>query len=230
MYLLASLISKPEIQPLGRVFLLRDNPKDESKGVRAKVDLHIAHMKLWSSAFDALSKISYAEGESNMIRAAILKMHVNTVYLCMRGFLGADKMVYDDYFEEFKEVVDLAEMVLGARAKESKSTSFAVDLGVILPLQIAAQKCRYRSIRRKAIALMLGNVWREGIWDSMFAGKMMEWGVSVEEDFLENGNIPPWARVQGVAMSEELQPRTACQQRKSERSDELVIRQKVIHW
>jgi len=29
-------------------------------------------------------------------------------------------MVYDGYFEEFKEIVDLADMVLGARARARK--------------------------------------------------------------------------------------------------------------
>jgi hypothetical protein len=142
-------------------------------------------------------------------------------------------MAYDDYFVELQEIVDLADMVLRLRNEHPKSARFTFENGFIISLQFAAQKCRYSITRRKAIELLLAYPRREGLWDSAFSGKMMEWAVDVEEEFMENGQIPGWARITGVAKSEDLQRRTAtlrCRQRKSESSDEYVAREKIIHW
>jgi hypothetical protein len=194
---------------------------------------HIAYIRQWLSAFEGLSKTLHAKGGSNMFQGAIMKMHINMIYLYLIGALTTDEMVYDDYYGELQEIVDLGDMVLSLRGENSKGATYTFENGLILSLQFAAQKCRYSITRRKAIELLLAYPRREGLWDSKFSGKMMEWAVDVEEEFMENGHIPGWARIRGIAKSGDLQRRTAtlkCRQRKSESSDEYVAREKVIRW
>lgn len=196
-----------------------------------QVSLIIGHITQWWKAYERLSKILYANRGNIMIGAMIMKMHITTLYMTLVGILSPGETVYDSYTELFQETVILAEAVL--EGEREMSTGFRYSMGVIVPLQFTAQKCRVTSIRRKAIALLLGNARRECLWDSHLFGKVMEWGASVEEMFMEKGEIPGWARVSGIARVADLQKRTAtltCRQRKSETSDEVVTRQTVVRW
>ncbi|RDW80329.1 hypothetical protein BP5796_05027 [Coleophoma crateriformis] len=232
MHLITTLLSKPEPVPSGRIYPFNCNA-EITEAVLAELNTLIVHIKQWYAAFHALSQSELANGGENMTIAATLKIHVYTVHLCLVGLLAADETVYDSYHEKLSEMVDLAEMIIKARSNESSRGHFAFDLGVIYSLQLPAQKCRDSRIRKRAVALLSENPRREGVWDSVFVGKMMEWAVDVEEEFMKDGYIPAWARIRGVAQSADMQRRRAtllCQQRISEDSDELIIRQKHICW
>jgi hypothetical protein len=210
-------------------------PKEEQDNLFEELNPVIADTKRWSAAFEGLSKTLYSRGGTVMVSAAILKLHLATLYLCLIGLVRADEMVYDEYHREFEEILELAEEVL--RVEVLKSTRFCgFDVGVVISLQFTAQKCRSTGIRRKAIALMSGNPRREGLLDSLFAARMMEWVADIEEEFMDNGQVPEWARIRGVQYqrySPYLHLRTAtlsCQQQTSEWSNELVIRQTAIFW
>lgn len=60
--------------------------------------------------------------------------------------------------------------------------SFALDLGIVPPLFVVATKCRDRTLRREAIALLMSSPRREGMWDSFLCGKVAEWIMEVEEE------------------------------------------------
>jgi hypothetical protein len=187
----------------------------------AEVDLHIAQLKQWNVAVRDLWKTLYIQGGSNMCCAAVLKIHLNLNFLSLLGMMAGNEIV-----------IDLAEVVLRSEA-ESKGASFTCDMGIVISLQVTARLCRHSAIRRKAIRHLLQSPRREGVWDSLFVGRMIEWVVDLEEEYMGNGRIPEWARIGGVARTEDLQRRTAtlmCQQRKSKESDELVTRKTIISW
>jgi hypothetical protein len=60
--------------------------------------------------------------------------------------------------------------------------SFALDLGIVPPLFVVATKCRDRTLRREAIALLMSSPRREGMWDSFLCGKVSQWIMEVEEE------------------------------------------------
>lgn len=62
--------------------------------------------------------------------------------------------------------------------------SFALDLGIVPPLFVAATKCRNRKIRRDAIELLCATPRREGMWDSILCGRVGQWIMEVEEEVL----------------------------------------------
>ena len=71
------------------------------------------------------------------------------------------------------------------------------------------------------------------MWDSLFAGKMGEWAMRVEEEFMVEGRVPGWARIHGVGFDNDVELRRAvltCQQRVGEGSLEEVTRTQVITW
>jgi len=223
-------IAKSTSQPREQMFPFTVTVPSREAPELIQIRIITGHITQWWKAWEKLSKVLYANRGNIMVNSMITKMHITTLYLTLVGILGADETGYDSYPKLFQETVELAETVLKA---EKESTGFCYSVGVIVPLQFTAQKCRFRSIRRKAIALLLGTARREGVWDSLLFGKMMEWGANIEEEFMENSEIPGWARVTGIGRVADLQQRTAiltCHQRTSEASDKLVKRQQVIHW
>lgn len=103
-----------------------------------------------------------------------------------------------------------------------------------MPLYIAALKCRDPVVRREAIALLLGRSWREGVWDSILAGKISQWMMEIEVECIRaDGFVPEWSRVRGAEVNFDLKERSArvkCLRRDSEMSDEMKVREVEIVW
>jgi hypothetical protein len=139
-----------------------------------------------------------------------------------------DEAKFDDYVDDFVEITDLAEYVL--MNSESSRPSFLLDTNVVIPLLVTGHKCRDRSIRRRAIYMMLKYPRREGVWDSYVCGKLAEWVMDLEEQHLEEGRVPAWARIGGVTAhwEERPEPVLKCVQRISEQSEEVVIRSRLV--
>lgn len=170
--------------------LLDDAHRSTTQDVHLKGISCKAFMEQWFSGFERLS-----EGTSKTFRAAKLKTHADATYLILQGLLHGET-IYDDFSEMFEEILDLAEMILGSKA--SNTAKFTFDIGVITPLALTGKKCRHSITRRRAIALLLGSSWREGVWDSMLVGKMAEFAADIEEESMKNGYIPAWARLSKV--------------------------------
>jgi hypothetical protein len=111
---------------------------------------------------------------------------------------------------------------------------FSFDSYAVIPLYVTGHKCRDHATRKKAISLLLTYPRREGVWDSIFAGKMTLWAMEVEEEFAdEHGNVPSWARIRGMSYENDGQDRTAvltCEQRMTPLSEVLVTRRREITW
>lgn len=58
--------------------------------------------------------------------------------------------------------------------------------------------------------------------------------MEIEEEFLENGRLPHWARIHGVTAEidryKENSGRLTCQQRVSASSEDVVTKQTTISW
>ena len=81
--------------------------------------------------------------------------------------------------------------------------------------------------------MLVSTGWREGLWDSVFAGRLGQWAMEIEEGFLEDDHVPGWARISGVTWKSDLQQRMAvltCRQRRSEHNEEMRTRKKTITW
>ena len=168
-------------------------------------------------------------------KVRILRIQSLVTYASLGAMAAQDEMVYDDYNHIHKEIVNLSSQVVSSmrHPKVAKKTNFSFDTGVIIPLYLTVMKCRHPQIRRRIVDLLLSTAWREGVWDSIFVGRMGEWTIEIEEEFLERNSVPAWARISGVTWRIDLQERAAwltCQQRSSAMSDELRTRTTTILW
>ncbi|PVH84566.1 hypothetical protein DL98DRAFT_411030 [Cadophora sp. DSE1049] len=165
--------------------------------------------------------------------ASVSRMHIQILWIGLITICMDNESDFDQYFDVFRDVVDLAEYALEVQNAKSKTPKFTFDSLVVIPLYMVTFKCRDPTIRRKAVRLLLDNPRREGVWDSVLGGKMGEWAMTIEEEFMEDGKVPEWARIHWVALERDKEQRNAmlsCEQRAGPYSKEVVMRRKIITW
>ncbi|CZS93993.1 uncharacterized protein RAG0_04025 [Rhynchosporium agropyri] len=168
--------------------------------------------------------------------ALFIQLSMAIGYIGLSTHLSLDESIHDQYNPVYKRVVFLAKAVMREMPSQSKErqSNFCFDTRVIVPLWVVGLKCREPGFRREAIEFLMANPRREGIWDSVFAGQVLDWAREVEEEFMEEGVVPGWARIAGVKWTAaELGSKTAvlcCVQRVGEGSEEKRKREKRITW
>jgi len=166
-------------------------------------------------------------------KAAItLELQMKATYMGTIKSFAQDELVFDSYYEIYCDIVNLSEALLNC-STTSRVPKFCFDSGVIIPLWFTGHKCRDPIIRRRVISLLLKFPRREGVWDSVFAGLVIECLRGFEEEFMENGKVPGWARIRSTGFNVDLEKRTVeviCQQRTSASSDELVTKRKTVDY
>jgi hypothetical protein len=181
----------------------------------------------WLAAFDATSK---GTSKVDHLEELFLRVKVLIIYILVETFGNAEPTRHDAHTAGFIQVVELAEEALSLQSCHS---TFSLEAKLILALRTAGLKCRDRVVRRKALSLLLAHPRREGVYDSDFAAKTIEFAMEIEEEFIEDDYVPGWARVGCIQTEHDLLTRSATlvsSQRISERSEEIVTRQRIISW
>jgi len=167
------------------------------------------------------------------ISIVMLRLRYVSAYCMLACFLSNNQTIYDNYIEDFREIVFHAKTML---AHETSNTRFTFDLGFIAQLYIAGARCRDRGVRRDAIALLLSKPRREGVWDSILAGNMARAIMDVEEEGMPKGNdLRPLEenRLKGTIMSFNLFKRSAkltCVLNRVDTEGRVVVKEREIHW
>lgn len=129
-----------------------------------------------------------------------LKVQMLVVYASLCVMSTSEETTHDAYTDVFSDMADISAEAVAAKRDRLwlKRTNFSFDSGIIIPLYLAVMKCRDRVVRRRIISSLVSTGWREGLWDSVFAGRLGQWAMEVEEEFLEGDYVPGWARISGV--------------------------------
>jgi hypothetical protein len=195
--------------------------------------LQIHQAEHWSKAFNTTLEQEHSRSNVGGLMVTTILLHFKTYYLILTTILSSP-MVYDSMDDIFEEIIEISIKSTALMDSRLHGTRFNFDLGSILPLYIVALNCRTKSIRRRAIGLLLDHPRREGIWDSIFAGRVATWVMELEEQWMEDGVVPAWARVRDVGSDFESNTRSAvtkCLQRvKSHNGFVVVERRVVIEW
>ena len=204
-------------------------PWNSARGpTRAIYEVLSSDICRWNNAFKPLWTKLKTTGQATRVPASLLKLQILGMSLALLVAGINDEASFDEHTNDFLEVTNLAEYVL----ENSKSArhKFFLDTHVVLPLYVTAHKCRNSKIRRRAIALLMNHPRREGVWDSLFSGKLAEWVMELEEAFLQNGKVPGFARIRGLRVVRDgsEQVTAVCDQRVSETSEEIVRRSLVL--
>jgi hypothetical protein len=155
----------------------------------------------WKKAFDISGLMvppKEPETSKDFLSAVALKLlHLSTQIRLTAGLITT-QVSLDRYLPEFKEMIYLGGLLLKNSDGISGNARFTFDSIYVVPIYIAARACRDPFLRRQAIALLMTSPRKEGVWDSAMAGKVAEWAMTVEEEYMVDGFIPEHARVFGL--------------------------------
>ena len=161
---------------------------DFSISAMEQADL-VVMVKRWAHCFNAL--LSRPDAPSLGQRGvALLKLQHRIALVFISTALSPQYFtspppdtVWDIHTPDFDSVVTLAESICSTTTSSGAECepSFTFEMGIIIPLYIAALKCRQPSIRQRALAILAKSPRREGFWDSRMAVSMAERIIEAED-------------------------------------------------
>jgi hypothetical protein len=155
----------------------------------------------WSAAFsDLYPRLKRTTNKRQIMGAHTLYVKSKSMEMGVGSAMEDGMCSHDKYFSHFREIVTLSKEIV--RIKKTLSQSeFAVELGIIPSLHMAAKWCRGRTIRREAIALLYGYGSREGHWDSKTMAEVDRCVMELEEEDIDTEYIPEFARVRVLSIT-----------------------------
>jgi hypothetical protein len=198
-------------------------------------DIYLQDMVRWRTACDIYPKEAQFGSENDIFRAASIQLLYFTTYVAAVMVRDSDH----DYPETrkampmFRQMLVLAKTVLNHNGEDQKKSTFKIAMQIICPLYLVARRRPHRGLRREAIALLLLHPRREGLWNSMLAGKLGEWVMMLEEDNYEGDFIPEDMRCSGIMMLDcDMIVRRAHLVGKlpSKNGSDMIFKEEVITW
>jgi hypothetical protein len=193
----------------------------------------LGRLRQWYQAFQKSPGYRDLHGSGQWL---LLQLHYKTCVLAVNS-LSLNSMAYDQYRQSMCEIVDLSSQVLDEFERLGVNKAFIPDVGVILSLYFVGVNCRFPAIRARIIDLLLRKSRREGVWDSILAGRVIQWVRDKEEMFLEgegdDRTVSWWARLEFVTMDFNLEGRKAkvtCYQRNGPEDPVRRKREAVLKW
>ena len=145
--------------------------------ILAERDALTRTVEKWLSAFAPLKRRLNPTVIEDRKAAIALEANIRGVYMSSMTACAENEMVYDNYYDFYKDMVDLCEAQLKTSRPPGESTyaatvpRFSFPTGVIMCLWSVGHKCRDPALRRRAMSLLLNYPRREGLWNSVFAGR-----------------------------------------------------------
>jgi hypothetical protein len=163
----------------------------------------------WDKAFKPLLNSSRARSapHSDFILASTLRLHWLAGYLSIASNNSPHNLVNNGRFTtELEELVEIARILLDQPEDNSKG-AFVFDMQIIVPLMTVGWIYRHRTLRREAIQLLLRSPRKEGVWDGIVVGRIMDWLAGIEEEALQGDEkgmkgdyVPEWAAARCIKM------------------------------
>lgn len=150
----------------------------------------------WTLAYSRYLEKTEGHAESCCMRLKTLRLRYLWMSSCLK--FGIPRVSSpDDMVSEMAEMLQISERLLDEiKGSVWDNTRYVLKLGVIVPLFMVAHRCPLREYRNRAIEILLSHEWREGLWDSKFAGRTAQWIQSLEEELADAYTMPSLARVQ----------------------------------
>jgi hypothetical protein len=137
----------------------------------------------WADSFPAFSNDpSTKMSASEVCGSKILLIQHRVAFIKTLTCLHAEESIFDQFDNEFNEILSNTEFLLSNNhLSDPYRVSLSLDMAIIEALFGTAIKCRSRSIRRRAAALLQKVTWREGVWDASIMAKIADRFIAAEE-------------------------------------------------
>lgn len=203
----------------------------------------------WDEAFRPVlnSSRSRSAPHSHFLLASTLRLHWLAGYMSIASNISHANLVNNGRFTtELEELVDIARLLLD-QPEEQRPGGYVFDMQIIVPLMTVGWIYRHRGLRKEGVQLLLRSPRREGTWDGVVVGKIMEWLCGVEELSLQGPDtypveekagakkrrdyVPEWAAARCIKLSFDTVRREAsvsCLQPVRDSPDSEEIRREVV--
>jgi hypothetical protein len=163
------------------------DPIDSPAAAKASMSHFATLMSNYSLALQAFvnSRSPYFTPKDE-IAIAVLQLHVLSSYISLFSEQSPQDTIssLENFDSQSKEMIRLAEKIISSTSPANNpgpTTSFCLDLGVVIPLYTVASQRGDPVIRRKAIALLRSTARQEGLWNSFLIAKAAERIMEIEE-------------------------------------------------
>jgi hypothetical protein len=158
----------------------------------AVIEDHYRTIVRWTHAFEGVFMHSRTPlGNADYPGAAVVKMRSLIARPLCLGLLssGEDEMVYDEFHQDYVEILALARSELHHHSVSAAQHSlgqnkirFRFDIKMVPALLHLVILCRHQSLRREGLAILEAYLCREGSWDSSMAVSIGRWVIETEEE------------------------------------------------
>ena len=183
-----------------------------SQKIQHELHVYTTVTEQWFQSFQPIFEHSRAQKDSkDFLGANILMIKYLSSRVAVPRLVQHCDTYQDGFLQDYIAVVELARDLLEAddRNHIRGKPIFIFDDSLVAGLFFVATRCRERIVRRQAIDLLRHYPRREGLWDSSMAAKVATWFVETEEAGMEDGFIPPSARMKIVKIDSILSERKA---------------------
>ncbi|KAE9985584.1 hypothetical protein EG327_004628 [Venturia inaequalis] len=144
------------------------------------------YLQLVEKEKEAGTQTEHEKRGANLIQAISI-----TLSLWLAASLSPNESTWDQYKDDYEEIVTLSQTLVPEVVDHSKHFSF--EMGIIAPLHFVAWKCRWPHIRRKALALLKASPRRECLFESHDSCAVFTRVMLVEEEYLglSPHEVPP---------------------------------------
>lgn len=195
-------------------------------------DIYLADMIRWEEASaDIFQSCLTSPHHSQEFRtAALLKIHAASITICLHGSFYTDEIQYDELFPYFQTIITYCTFV----HPYYSSSSYHINLGILMPLFSVGMHCRNKMLRDQAIAMTFVNKeYREGVWDCYVGGFICKWIRDLEEPWRDaQGHIPAERRAKFAGLNVAAEKRTSqmfCTQ-KAGLGKGSVLKNVTVNW
>lgn len=162
---------------------INDSLQTRIDGLKDTLEHWLKTYNRWLSFRELLAEGEEMSKKERIIHNTLMIQYWNS-YIWIHTPFSRSQMVFDDYLEQFTNIVDLGEEIL--QLYPEKSAVFSSEMEIIQPLFYVVQKCRDPILRRRAIGLLLISG-REGVWDGLCVAVAGNLIVEIEEEGMGDG-------------------------------------------
>jgi hypothetical protein len=168
--------------------------KETPVNVQKELEACIANVHRWERASKEFMEeaLSSRKDSDEYIVAAMIKIQVAMTEVALGTAFSQDEMGYDDFTAEFDTITTFSEKIHPALIARDRGSRFHYNLGILPGLCQVGMWCRQKSIRGRAISLLMKSPeMQEGVWNSESLGRFVNFLRSVEEDGADPDDVVP---------------------------------------
>ncbi|KAL9079940.1 MAG: hypothetical protein Q9159_007683 [Coniocarpon cinnabarinum] len=138
----------------------------------------VKSIEQWEHAFTPMLDCKDVDQRAAQLLRSIVILDRIWISRCLQS---REECAFDIYTEDFHELIQSMETVVGEDLEARVMPSFTIDTGMISTLFFTSVKCRNRYLRRRAVELIRKCPRKEGLFDSVEMSMVSEFIIETEE-------------------------------------------------